>query len=58
MPYTTATKSIKYLRNLPNGSDDKASAYDAGDPSSVLGQEDLLEKEMATHSNIHAWKIP
>ena len=22
-----------------------------------LGQEDLLEKEMATHSNILAWKI-
>ena len=23
-----------------------------------LGQEDLLEKEMATHSNILAWEIP
>ena len=23
-----------------------------------LGGEDLLEKEMATHSSIHAWKIP
>ena len=23
-----------------------------------LGQEDLLEKEMATHSSIHAWEIP
>ena len=23
-----------------------------------LGPEDLLEKEMATHSNILAWKIP
>ena len=23
-----------------------------------LGQEDPLEKEMATHSNIQAWKIP
>ena len=23
-----------------------------------LGQKDLLEKEMATHSNILAWKIP
>ena len=23
-----------------------------------LGQEDTLEKEMATHSSIHAWKIP
>ena len=23
-----------------------------------LGQKDLLEKEMATHSSILAWKIP
>ena len=23
-----------------------------------LGQADLLEKEMATHSSIHAWRIP
>ena len=23
-----------------------------------LGREDLLEKEMATHSSIHPWKIP
>ena len=23
-----------------------------------LGQEDVLEKEMATHSSILAWKIP
>ena len=23
-----------------------------------LGQEDPLEKEMAAHSSIHAWKIP
>ena len=23
-----------------------------------LGQEDLLEKEMATHSSIFAWNIP
>ena len=26
--------------------------------SQSLGQEDLLEKEMATHSSILAWKIP
>ena len=24
----------------------------------TLGQEDPLEKEMATHSSIYAWKIP
>ena len=26
-------------------------------PVQFLGQEDLLEKEMATHSSILAWKI-
>ena len=30
----------------------------AGDTGSILGQEDTLEEEMATHSNIFAWKIP
>ena len=35
----------------------KASAYNAGDPGSILGWEDPLEKEMATHSSILAWKI-
>ena len=37
------------VRNLP--------AY-AGDVSLIPGLEDPLEKEMATHSNILAWKIP
>ena len=27
-------------------------------PVQTLGWEDLLEKEMATHSSIFAWKIP
>ena len=40
------------------GSDGKASAYNAGALGSILGQEDLLEKEMATHSSILAWRIP
>ena len=34
------------------------SAYDAGYPVQSLGCEDLLEKEMETHSSILAWKIP
>ena len=29
-----------------------------GTQVSSLGQEDPLEKGMATHSNIHAWRIP
>ena len=33
-------------------------AGDSRDQVRSLGQEDSLEKEMATHSNILAWKIP
>ena len=36
----------------------KVSAYNAGDLGSIVGREDLLEKEMATHSSILAWRIP
>ena len=42
---------------FPGGSDGKASARNAGDPGSIPGSEDRLEKEMATHSSILAWKI-
>ena len=35
-----------------------AKAGDAGDTGSILGREDPLEKEMATHSSILAWRIP
>ena len=44
--------------DFPRGSDGKASAYNVGDLVQYLGWEDLLEKEMATHSSILAWKIP
>ena len=30
----------------------------AGDLGSILGREDALEKGMATHSSIRAWRIP
>ena len=43
-------------QDFPGGSDGKVSAYNAGDPGSTPGREDL-EKEMATHSRILAWKI-
>ena len=36
----------------------KASACSVGDQVWSLGQEDPLEKEMATHSSPLAWKIP
>ena len=38
----------------PGHSEVKASACNAGD----LGREDPLEKGMATHSSILAWRIP
>ena len=44
---------------LPDGSLGKESACNAGDPETQvwsLGQEDPLEKEMATHASILAWK--
>ena len=43
--------------NFPGGSDNKASAYNVGDLGSFPGLEDLLEKEIATHSSILAWNI-
>ena len=36
----------------------KVSAYNAGDPGSIPGWGRSMEKEMATHSSILAWKIP
>jgi len=43
---------------FPGDSDGKESACHAGDPGSIPGQEDPLEKGMATHSSILAWRIP
>ena len=36
----------------------KKSVHNTGDPSSIPRLGDLLEKEMVTHSNILAWRIP
>ena len=43
---------------MPGGSDGKASVYNAGDPGSIPGLEDPLEKKMATYFHILAWKTP
>ena len=43
---------------LPGGSDGKESACNAGDLVQAPGWKDPLEKEMATHSSILAWRIP
>ena len=42
---------------FPGGSEGKASACDVGVPGLIPGWKDPLEKEMATHSSILAWRI-
>ena len=51
--YSTFTKE-----GFPGGSDGKESVCNAGDLVRSLGWEDPLEKELATHSSILAWRIP
>ena len=48
---------LKNASGFPGFYDGKESAYDAGHLVLSLGQEDPLEKEMATHSRILAWRI-
>ena len=56
---TSASSDARYpALSFPGGSEIKASACNAGDLGLTPGQEDPLEKEMATHSSILAWKIP
>ena len=43
---------------FPGGSEVKTSVCNAGDLGLIPGREDPLEKEMATHSSILAWRIP
>ena len=39
----------------PGGSEGKAPAWNAGDPGSIPGSEDPLEKEVAAHSSTVCW---
>ena len=43
---------------FPCGLHSKESTCNAGDPGSILGWEDPLEKGMAIHSSILAWRVP
>ena len=43
---------------FPGGSDSKESACNAGDLGSIPGSGRSLEKRMATHFHILAWKTP
>ena len=51
-------RDINPLNRLPRWLSAKESACNARDIGSSLGQEDPLEKQMATHSSILAWEIP
>ena len=46
------------ILGFPDISDGKESAFNEGDQVQSLGQKDLLEKVMTTHSWILAWRIP
>ena len=48
----SASQVMLLVKNLP------ANAGDAGNKGLILGQEDPLVEEMATHSSIFAWEIP
>ena len=52
--YRDESQNSGLLLGFPGGSEVKMSASNAGDP----GWEDPLEKEMAIHSSILAWRIP
>ena len=45
------------FRGFPGGSLVKNLPANAGDVGSILGQDDPLEEEMATHSSILAWRF-
>ena len=47
-----------YLLGFPGGSDGKQSASNAGDRGLILGSGRSLERGMATHCSILAWRTP
>ena len=49
---------IHIYQGFPGGSEVKASACNVGDLGSIPGSGRSLEKELATHSSILAWRIP
>ena len=53
-----AAAAASKVVGFPGTSDGKESACSAGDPGLIPGQEDPLEKGMATHASILAWRIP
>ena len=46
------------MKGFPGGSYGEESGCNAENLSSISGREDPLEKGMATHSSMLAWRIP
>ena len=57
LPSSLQVKKNLSSLSFPGGSDGKESACNAGNPGQSWGQEDPLEKEVATLSSILAWEI-
>ena len=58
MTLKTFSLSLAKYSNFPGGSEVKHLPAMQETRVSTLGREDPLEKEMATHSSILAWRIP
>ena len=54
----TEKSRTKRSKGFPGGSDGKESDCSGGDLGSILDREDPLEKELATHFSIVAWRNP
>ena len=50
--------NLSWTQGFLGSSNGKESACSKGDPGSSLGQEDPLEKGLATHASILAWRTP
>ena len=48
---------VRFRASFSGGSMVKNPAANGGDTGSILGEEDPLEKEIATHSSILAWEL-
>ena len=56
--YLQTVKIHQPMKGFPRSSVSQQSAWNAGDPGSIPGSGDPLEKEMAAHSSTLAWRIP
>ena len=57
-PDPVSLNSVNRKIYFSDGSVIKSPPANAGDASPILGQEDPLEKKIATHSSILAWENP